>query len=67
MWLRAVIRQNRHNIKHEAFISDQNVYLKPGSKVTLDSLIEVRKGKYFFPALVVGMGWEGDEFVLNVL
>jgi hypothetical protein len=67
MWLRVVIRQNRCNPNHEPFIPDQNIYIRPGQKIDMMGCLEVRKGKYYFPALVCGWGWEGDEFVVNVL
>lgn len=66
-WLRVVVKQVAHTWRDVWFIPDQNAYIRPGDKLVLGGLVEVRKDKYYLPAVIVGMGWEGDEFVLNVL
>lgn len=66
MKLRAVVRQNRHD-GHRPFIPDQCVFLQPRNHYGLGHLIEVKCKGYYILSFIVGMGWEGDEFVFNVL
>ena len=64
--LRVVIRQNRRG-HNRTFIPDQCVFLKRYNRYGLHDLIEVKVNRYYILTYIVGMGWEGDEFVINVL
>lgn len=68
MNLRVVIKQKRgQRWGRKCFVPDQCVFIKPPWRYTLSDLIEVRSGKYLVYVEIVGLGWEGDEFVINVL
>ena len=64
--LRVVIRQNRRG-HNRPFIPDQCVFLQRHNRYGLHDLIEVKVNRYYILTYIVGMGWEGDEFVINVL
>lgn len=63
---RIVVRQNRRGYD-KPFIADQVVFMQPFKKYWMNHLIEVRVGRQFMLAVICGMGWEGNEFVINVL
>lgn len=68
MKLRAVVKQKSgQGYSRKYPLSDQCVYLRPGWRYTLGDLIEVKYGKYMVYTTIVGLGWEGDDFVVNVL
>lgn len=71
MKVRAVVRQKRSERARwdVPFIADQCVYLTVGKyiKYRLGDLVEVRYQRQYMFALIVGMGWEGDDFVIHVL